>query len=102
MAQIIRATTPTIKFKFKTINVSTITKAIMTIKQNGIIVLEKDLSAATVGSDTIEWELTQAETLALGRTPVVITCDWVLNTGKRGRANVLDAQIGEPGKDEVI
>ena len=102
MAQIIRGTTPTIKFTYADITVSAITTAILTVKQNGTDIITKDLTDATIGADYISWTLTQTETLSLGKTGVVIVCDWVTTDGTRGRSNILNATIGEPGKNEVI
>lgn len=103
MAQIIRGTTPTLEFTYRDITVSDITTAILTLSQSGQIVIEKDLTSATVGEDTISWELTQEETLSLnGAKNVKVICDWVLASGVRGRSNILIADVGEPGKDEVI
>lgn len=103
MAAIIRGTTPTLIFKYSDITVSDITKAILTISQNGSIVIEKDISTATIGEDSISWELSQEETLTLnGARNAKVVCDWVLASGVRGRSNVLIADVGEPGKNEVI
>lgn len=102
MDEIIRGTTPTIKFTYSEISVSDISIAILTLSQSGTIVIEKNLSEATVGSDYISWKLSQAETLSLSKKDVTVICDWVLANGTRGRSNVLVANIGEPGKNEVL
>lgn len=62
---IIRGTTPTIKYTFTKIDPHDIAIAYLTIKQNGELVLEKDISAMVVGDDYVEWSLTQEETLGL-------------------------------------
>lgn len=103
MAQIIRGTTPTISFQYSDITVSDITKAILSLKQSGQTVIERDLTTATISEDSISWELTQAETLTLNASRnVSIVCDWLLSSGVRGRSNILSADVGEAGKDEVI
>lgn len=84
MADIIRGTTPTIKFKFDTIKVSDITAAYLTIKAGDTI--EKDLAAAEIGSDYIAWKLTQAETLNFGDT-IYAMINWKLSDGTRGASS---------------
>ena len=103
MAQIIRGTTPTIEFRFNDIEVGEITKAVLTLKQSGTIIIEKQIADATTGESSISWTLSQADTLLLeSNKPVTIVCDWLTNTSLRGRSNVLTADVGEPGKNEVI
>lgn len=100
---IIRATTPAIKIVFKTVNVSDITTAILTLKQKKTTVIEKDLSSATVGEEDITWVLTQADTLEMvSGVDVTIVCDWKLLDGTRGRSASVTTAVGNPGKDEVI
>lgn len=86
MAEIINGTTPTITYKFTHVNVSEITKAILTIKKGNNIAIEKTLSEAVVGEDTLSWRMTQAQTLSvLGRAEVMI--NWVTTAGVRGASN---------------
>lgn len=86
MAEIINGTTPTITYKFTHVNVSEITKAILTIKKGKNIAIEKALSEATVGENTISWRMTQAQTLSvLGSAEVMI--NWVTSGGVRGASN---------------
>ena len=61
---IIRGTTPTIKFTFKTVDPQQIVTAYLTMKQ-GELVIEKTLADGTVGENYIEWQLSQAETVSL-------------------------------------
>jgi hypothetical protein len=65
MAQIIRGTTPTLEFTFSDVTVGSITKAILTAKQDSTIMIEKDLEAATIGAKSISWTLDQSDTLKL-------------------------------------
>lgn len=86
MAEIINGTTPTITYKFQHVEVSDITKAILTIKKGKNIAIEKTLSEATVGEKTISWRMTQAQTLSvLGSAEVMI--NWVTSGGVRGASN---------------
>lgn len=105
MAAIIRATTPKITFKFKTVDVDDIAKTVLTIKQNGTTVVERDETTMTTDSDdaTISWILTQEETLSLmPKRKAEAVCDWVLTDGTRGRSFIAEYGTEEPGKDEVI
>ena len=103
MAQIIRGTTPTIEFTFSTVSVSDIVVADLTIKQGETAVIEKDITAATVGASSISWLLSQEDTLTFKSVqPLTIGCDWKTDEGLRGRSNILTASVGEPGKNEVI
>ena len=86
MAEIINGTTPTIIYKFRTVDVNDLTKAILTIKKNGNIAITKTLADAVVGEDTLSWKMTQAQTLSvLGKAEVMI--NWVTNSGIRGASN---------------
>ena len=105
MAAIIRATTPKITFKYKTVDVSDIAKTVLTIKQNGTTVVERDETTMTTDTTekTISWILTQEETLSLmPKRKSEAVCDWVLTDGTRGRSYVAEFGTEEPGKDEVI
>ena len=49
------------------------------------------------------WTLTQEESLQLdAKLNALLICDWKLNDGTRGRSQVLDVNVGNPGKNEVI
>ena len=102
---IIRWTTPTIDFTFKTIQVSDIDEAYLVVKQWDNTVIEKDITSATVDTDanTLSWTLTQAEAglLTTGKRSSVM-CDWVTSGGTRGRSKVLDSSVENSGKNEVI
>ena len=86
MAKIIIGTTPTIKYKFKTVDVSEISEAILTIEdRRKTEKLRKTLDTATVGTDSIEWTLTQKETLSLGTgVPLTMMLNWITADGTRG------------------
>ena len=81
MARIIRGTTPTLKYIFKSVQVSDISIAYLTIKAKTDI--EKTLEEATVGTNYISWTLTQAETLSFGDS-IKAMVNWKLNDGTRG------------------
>ena len=100
---LIRYTTPTVIFSYSDITVSSITKAYLTIKQRNNEIIARDISTATVGSSSLSWTLTQAETalLTVG-VPAQICCDWLLDDGTRGRSNIKTEQVENTGKAEVI
>lgn len=96
---IIRGTTPTLVYKFKEVDVSTITEAYLNIAGAGA--LEKDLDDATVGEDTIAWTLTQAETLAM-TGGVVSQINWKTSDGTRGASEQEYIETLANMKNEVI
>lgn len=103
MAEIIRGTTPTIKFVFNTISVQSITTAYFLIKSGSKIIIEKDLSTATVENNNLSWKLTQEESLMLSAGgSVVLMCDWKLADGTRGRSKIETCKVAPAGKGEVI
>ena len=102
MNSIIIGTTPTIKYTFSAVSVTDITKAILTIKKGSDILIERDLTTATVGEDSISWTLTQQETLSIGTSIVRVMCNWLLSDGTRGASNEIDIRMEDNHKQEVI
>lgn len=86
MIKIIIGTTPTIKYTFKTVDPADFTEAIMTIKDSRKTEkLRKTLDTATVGTDYVEWTLTQEETLSLGTgSALSMMLNWLTDGGVRG------------------
>lgn len=84
MTQIIIGTTPTIIYNFKIVSPADLTKAILTIKCNGQLILEKTLADASMGDNSLSWTLTQEETLALGTRTAKMMLNWLTNSGTRG------------------
>lgn len=104
---IIRFTTPTIFFTFNQIDITDITVAYLTIEQNGRVVIEKDITTATiVNTETdkyISWKLAQTDTSKLSAgSKSKIYCDWKTTDGTRGRSYEVVEQIDDTGKQEVI
>ena len=64
-----RGTTPTITYRFKVVDPVDSSVAYLTISQAGQTMIEKTLEEATVGEDSLEWTLTQEETLLLKVRP---------------------------------
>lgn len=105
MHAIVRGTTPTIRWTFRTVSLDSIVKAILLIKRGQSVEIEKPLSEATVDTEnkTIEWTLTQAETLGLSEfKEYTAHCDWLLADGTRGAGKVTAVKVFPPGKDKVI
>ena len=102
MSTIIRGTTPTIKYTFRTVQPSDIAVAYLTIQQSGATVIEKELSDATTGTDYIAWMLSQTETLSLQPTNASFVCNWRKADGTRGASATMLAMIADNPKNEVI
>lgn len=102
MAQIIRGTTPTIEFTFSHISVADIATAILTIKQGGEILVEKDLTSATVGEDSLSWTLTQEECLDLKYGKSTVMINWLLASSTRGASREYIVEIINNHINEVI
>lgn len=105
MVKIIIGTTPTIKYKFSIVDPADFTEAIMTIKDSRKQEkLRKTLDEATVGTDYIEWTLTQEETLSLGTgSALSMMLNWLTTDGDErgicGRSGG-GCQQPHPGGDE--
>ena len=82
-----RGTTPKIQIVFKTVDPSTITSAKLTFYTDQATILEKDLSSAEVGSNTLTWALSQEETLSITWPPkkaLKAICNYLTSDGTRG------------------
>lgn len=102
MTKIIIGTTPTITYKFKVVDVSEITVAILTIKERGTTLIEKDLSDATVEEDSLSWTLSQEETLSIGAKSASMMLNWKLADGTRGASDAVLVTGGDNHIREVI
>ncbi|MBR3280156.1 MAG: hypothetical protein IKG01_14825 [Lachnospiraceae bacterium] len=90
MDNIIRGTTPTLKYTFRTVDPTTFSVAYLTVT-NGRQTIEKDLSSATIEENAISWKFSQEETLSLGDR-ITAMLNWKLPDGTRGashKANLL-------------
>ena len=102
MTKIIIGTTPTITYKFKVVDVSEITVAILTIKERGVNIIELNLSDATIGEDSLSWTLTQEETLQLGAKTATMMLNWKTEDGTRGASEQVFVTGGDNHIREVI
>lgn len=84
MTTIVIGTTPTIIYKFRIISPDDLIQAKITIKGKNTILLSKFLSEATIKEDSIEWKLSQAETLSLGVGTRTMMLNWLTADGTRG------------------
>ena len=99
---ITRFTTPTLSIAFEDIDVSNITIADLTIKQDKLVI-EKHKSSATVTPTSISWTLTQEETGQLvACRQGIARCDWVLQSGTRGISEKFIFDVENAGKNEVL
>lgn len=99
---IIRGTTPTIRFHYKNVHIEDITAAYLTIKQNKEVIVEKDMSEANIGEDSMSWLLSQEETLGFKVGKVAIMHNWLLADGTRGASKENFIAIEDNHIDEVI
>ena len=102
MTQIIIGTTPTITYNFKVVSPADLTKAILTIKCAGQIILEKTLADATIGENSLSWTLTQQETLDIGTRSGKMMLNWLTNSGTRGASAETHIMGATNHKREVI
>lgn len=102
MTAIVKGTTPTIYYTFSTVSVQNISVAYLTIKQFGEIVVEKDISSASIRESALAWTLTQEETLLLDVGSAKIMLNWLLSDGTRGIGKETEVKIKNNHKDEVI
>lgn len=98
---IIKGTTPTIQYAFETVQVTDITRAILTVKRGSDILIERDLSSAEIGTKTLSWKLTQEESLSVDGDATVML-NWKLSDGTRGATNKAVLVFTANDKDEVI
>ena len=103
MAEIIKGTTPTITYTFASVLVTDIDVAILTIKRDGAIKIEKQLDTATVDAvkKTISWTLSQAETLSVAGTAEIML-NWLTEDGTRGATKTTQVRFLPNHKEEVI
>lgn len=98
-----RGTTPTIQYNFKVIDPARIVSAYLTLKQDGVLMIEKDLTEATIGENCIFWVLSQEETLSLTEhMQVEYECRYKLNDGSAFKTKKTAEQVGPILKDGVI
>lgn len=100
--RIIIGTTPTITYKFHIVDVDDITKAILTVKQRGVNIIEKTLADATIGEDSLSWTFTQQETLSIGARASTMMLNWKTADGTRGASEEVFVVGGDNHIREVI
>lgn len=101
MDKIIMGTTPTIAYKFKSIQPSDITVAVLTVIC-GEQTLERDLTTASVTEDGISWTLTQQETLAFTDEAALVRLNWKTSDGTRGASSRTVVMVETNEVNEVI
>ena len=102
MEELIKGTTPTIKYSFSTVDVSDIVVALLKVTQKDIQV-QKTLADANIDGNAMEWVLSQEDTLALKENQyAMITLDWLLNDGTRGAGKTEIIKVIPSGTDEVL
>jgi hypothetical protein len=102
MDELIRGTTPTYIFQDFGFEVSEITAGYFVITQAKKVIIEKDLSAATIADGAVRWTLTQAESLSLDASkPATVYMIWK-NGAVRGETERLTVEVRDTAKDEEI
>ena len=90
---IVRGTTPTIRFTFKTIDPREMEAAYLTISQDGVLI-EKGLGEAEAYGDCLEWRLSQAETLSLvADRATKVQCRYRLPDGTAGASKMYAERV---------
>ncbi len=98
-----RGTTTTIQYNFKVVDPARIVTAYLTLKQDSVLVIEKDLSEATVGENFMYWTLSQEETLSLDeKMQVEYECRYKLDDGSAFKTKKVSEQVGPILKEGVI
>lgn len=103
---IIRGTTPTIVITYKTIDVSDIIEAYLTIKQEATnIEINKTLTDATILTDqnALGFMLTQEDTLSFEEKSMLkLQCRYLLQDGSAGASAKFDVSPYDILRDGVI
>lgn len=100
--QVLRGTTPTIRFQYSTVDVENITEAYQTIRQLGNVTIEKKLEDARTGEDYIEWDQSQTDTLSLRTGTCEVQCKFKLLDGTVGGSNIYTIEVLKALKDGQI
>lgn len=100
---IVRGTTPTVRINFSAVDTANIAVAYLTIKQNGMELISKDLSEATVEEGYLAWNLTQEETLSMSsRCDITIQCRYRLNDGNAYATKIFTDRPYDVTREGVI
>lgn len=100
---IIRGTTPTIKYTFQVIAGTDLTAAVMTVSQNGTVLITKELAEGVADETSVSWVLSQDDTLKLDADfPARLTLNWKIADGTRGASKAAIASVEENDVSEVI
>lgn len=97
-----RGTTPTVAFSFHVVDPHDIAVAYLTISQRDKILIEREIDTATVGNNTLSWDLTQLETLKLEKGKAVIECRYRAVSGKAYATETKYEDVEDVQKDGVI
>lgn len=103
MKQIIKGTTPTLKFTFDNIMTESICLAYLTIVQDKKLIIEKDITEATMDDGYIEWTLSQEETLMFNHiSSLRIQMRYKLSDGFVGASDIKEVDVEKILKDGEI
>ena len=103
MNTIVVGTTPTISYRFKTVTPSDFVSAELSIaNEDEEVLITKLLSDASVKETSVEWKLSQSETLNLGVGTRNIMLNWLTADGTRGVGKELQVYMASNQKKEVM
>lgn len=102
MSAIIRGTTPTIRYTFSKVDGRELRVAILKIKQNNVVKIERDITSASIDEKYVEWILSQEETLSLDCSRATISLDWLDLNGMRGAGITKSVVVTNSATNEVI
>lgn len=100
---IARWTTPGLDYKPLAVSATDIVAINLVIRQGGEIVIEKDISSATLSNGTFHWDYTQEETSKLNSGyGAVAKIDYLTSDGKRFTTRNFDMNTADSAKNEVM
>ena len=100
---LIRGTTPTITYKFTEVDVNNIAVAYLSIRQLGETLIEKDLSEAETGEDSLQWSLSQADTVLINaKHNVEIQCRYKTIDGQAYASEISQVNAYDIIKEGII
>lgn len=103
MSSIARWTTPSILYKPSAVKMNTISEVILTVRQNGAVIIEKEKADAIESEDGYRWELSQQEsaTLTSGRQ-TILQIDYKCYDGMRYTTRPMSVDTLNSAKNEAI
>jgi len=103
MSSIARWTTPSILYKPSAVQMNTISEVILTVRQNGAVIIEKHKDDAVESEDGYRWGLSQEESAALSSgLTTVLQIDYKCFDGLRYTTRPMRVDTLNSAKNEAI